>query len=101
AVRSSSPFEEGSMLLYRVRILLWPLSILAWAVAPSVVLGLTFTDDPLVPDATMIKAEHFRQIRSDIDTLRVALGLGPYPWTNPSPTPGKTVIQALDLIDIR
>ena len=44
------------MLLYRVRILLWTLCIWVWAAAPSVALGLTFTDDPLVPDTTTIKA---------------------------------------------
>jgi hypothetical protein len=42
----------------------------------------TFTDDPLVPGSTAIKAVHFIEIRSRIDALRVRLGLPAFSWTD-------------------
>jgi len=43
-----------------------------------------FTDDPLVPRVTVIKAVHITQLRSAVNAMRVAAGLGTVTWTDPS-----------------
>ncbi len=40
-----------------------------------------FTDDPLQPGVTPVKAVHFSELRQHIDALRARVGLGPVAWT--------------------
>ena len=42
-----------------------------------------FTDDPIVPGVTAVKAAHFTELRTRIDVLRETHGLGRFRWTNP------------------
>ena len=45
-------------------------------------------DDPLVPNATLIRGAHVVDLRRAIDAIRVAAGLGPA-WTNDEPPAGR------------
>lgn len=40
-----------------------------------------WTDDPIVPRATVVRAVHFQELRREIDLLRARQGLSAYPWT--------------------
>jgi YVTN family beta-propeller protein len=60
-----------------------------------------FSDEPLVAGITPIKAVHFTELRTRIDTLRAAYGLPAYPYTDPTLTTGVTVVQAQHLLDLR
>ena len=58
-----------------------------------------FTDDPLIPGVTQVKALHISELRTRIDGVRVKCGLPPYPWsTNPIPA---VVIQAAHITELR
>ena len=63
--------------------------------------ALTFTDDPLVPETTVVKAVHFQEMRDRINTLRTARMLGAFDFTDPVLTPGGTVISATHLAQLR
>jgi len=44
----------------------------------------TFTDETLIAAFTTDKAVHFLELRSDVDALRVQVGLPAFSWTDPS-----------------
>ena len=60
-----------------------------------------FTDDPLVPGVTPIKAVHFTELRARIDVLREEAGLGRFPWTDPVLRPGVTRVRLVHLLELR
>ena len=60
-----------------------------------------FTDDPLRPGETPIKAVHFRELRTRIDALRVAAGLARFPWTDAALTAGVTRVRLVHLLELR
>lgn len=60
-----------------------------------------FTDDPLVPRSTVIRATHIRELRARIDALRACLGLGPFNWTDATLQERSTVISKQHVIDLR
>jgi hypothetical protein len=64
-------------------------------------LNTTFTDDPLMPGVTAVKAVHITELRSRIDSLRAANGLAAYGWTDPTLSPDETVIRAVHILDLR
>jgi hypothetical protein len=67
----------------------------------SVVVGTTvFTDDPLTARSTLIKALHFTELRTAINTLRARYGLPAFGWSTVAPTSGGTVLKA-HLTDLR
>jgi subtilisin family serine protease len=55
----------------------------------------SFTDDPLQVGVTAIKAVHFTELRSMIDSVRSRYGLGAYGWTDAALTAGVTTIKAV------
>jgi hypothetical protein len=57
-----------------------------------------FTDAVLT--GLPVRAIHFTELRDRIDLLRLALGIGPYSWTDPGLAPGFTV-RAVHLLDLR
>ena len=61
----------------------------------------TFTDDPIVPGETPIKAVHFKELRERIDVLRTAGGLEPFSWTDPILTAGVTPVRLSHLLELR
>ena len=54
----------------------------------------SFTDHPLMPSATPIKAIHFTELRSRIDALLTATGAEPFAWEDPVLTAGGDAGQA-------
>ena len=60
-----------------------------------------FTDDPLVPAVTPVRAVHFRELRTRIDALRTTGGLSAYAWTDPALTPGVTRVRSAHLTELR
>ena len=61
----------------------------------------TFTDDPILPGVTPVKAVHFTELRGRIDLLRDGAGLAPFAWTDPVLTAGVTPIRLSHLLDLR
>ena len=60
-----------------------------------------FTDDPLVPGVTPVRAIYFAELRTRIDALRVGSGLARFPWTDPVLVRGVTPIRAVHLQELR
>ena len=60
-----------------------------------------FTDDPIVPGETPIRAAHITELRTRIDGLRAAAGLGRFAWTDPVVRPGVTRVKLVHLTDLR
>ena len=63
--------------------------------------GAPFTDDPIRPGVTTVKAIHFRELRDRIDSLRNAAGRAAPIWTDASPRAGTTPIRAGHLMELR
>ena len=60
-----------------------------------------FTDDPIVPGVTPVKAVHFTELRMRIDALRAAAGLPGFAWTDPVLTAGVTRVRLVHLQELR
>ena len=60
-----------------------------------------FTDDPIVPGVTPIKAIHFTELRNRTDALRNIAGLGRFPWTDPVLRVGVTRVRLVHLLELR
>src|SRR5262249_38042098 len=61
----------------------------------------SFTDSPLTAAVTRIKAVHITELRTHIDSVRVARGLAAYTYSNPVLTPASTLIRAVDILELR
>jgi len=59
----------------------------------------TFTDHPIQPGSTPVKAIHFLELRARIDALRE--GLPPFQWTDAMLTPGLTPVRLVHLTELR
>ena len=73
----------------------------AFAVTVTATAPPPFTDDPIVPGATPIRAVHFTELRTRIDAVRRGLGLTPFPWANPVLRAGGTPIRLQHLLELR
>ena len=60
-----------------------------------------FTDHPIVPGVTPVKAVHFTELRMRIDSARTAVGLGRFPWTDPVLSAGVTRVRLVHLLELR
>ena len=60
-----------------------------------------FTDDPLRPGVTPVRAIHFTELRARIDSLREAAGLGRFSWTDPALRAGVTPVRLVHLTELR
>ena len=60
-----------------------------------------FTDDPIRPGATPIRAVHFTELRTRIDGLRQAAGLAAFAWTDPVLRAGVTRVRLVHLLELR
>ena len=67
----------------------------------TVSLSPPFTDDPIRPGVTPIKALHFTELRMRIDALRRQAGLERFPWTDPVLTGGVTPVRLVHLLELR
>jgi len=66
----------------------------------TVTLAFGFTDDPLGP-STPVRAVHFTELRSAIDSERMAFGWVGFEWTDPALIPGITLAKAAHLSELR
>ena len=57
--------------------------------------GGRFTDDPIVPGTTVVKAMYVTELRERIDALRIGHGLGRFPWTDRTIVPGVTPVASV------
>ena len=60
-----------------------------------------FTDDPIVPGVTPIRAVHFTELRARVDGLRRGVELAPFAWTDPVLRAGVTRVRLAHLLDLR
>ncbi len=60
-----------------------------------------FTDDPIVPGETPIRAAHISELRTRIDGLRAGAGLGRFAWTDPVLLAGVTRVRLVHLTELR
>ena len=60
-----------------------------------------FTDEPLRRGVTPVRAVHFTELRTRIDALRRAGGVGSFPWRDPVLRAGVTPIRLAHLLDLR
>ena len=61
----------------------------------------TFTDDPIRPGATPVRAIHYAELRTRIDAVRSKAGLNPFAWTDPVLTAGVTPVRLAHLLELR
>ena len=75
---------------------------LSAAQAFGVSVGVTsFTDHPIRPGVTPIRAVHFAELRERIDALRREAGLEPFGWTDPVLRAGATRVRLAHLLELR
>ena len=67
----------------------------------TVTAAAAFTDDPIQPGVTPLKAIHYTELREQIDALREAAGLGPFRWTDPTLRAGVTRVRLVHLMELR
>ncbi len=60
-----------------------------------------FTDDPIRPGVTPIRAVHFTELRTRIDLLLGSVGLGRFRWTDPVLSAGVTRVRLVHLLELR
>ena len=60
-----------------------------------------FTDDPIVPGVTPVKAVHFEELRARIDVLRGEVGLSRFRWTDPVLRARATRVRFVHLLELR
>ena len=60
-----------------------------------------FTDPEIVPGVTPVRAVHFTELRTRINGVRTAAGLGGFPWTDPVLTAGVTRVGLVHLVELR
>ena len=61
----------------------------------------SFTDHPIVPGETPVRAVHFTELRARIDALRVSAGLPRFSWTDPALRTGVTRVTLAHLLELR
>ena len=59
-----------------------------------------FTDDPLVPGTTTVKAAHITQLRTAVNAMRAAANLGGYTYTDSGLSAG-AIIMKVHITDLR
>ena len=60
-----------------------------------------FTDDPIVPGATPVRAVHFTELRTRIDALRAGAGLVRFSWADPVLRGGPQQVRRVHLLELR
>ena len=73
----------------------------SFTVTVSTTVSGSFTDDPLQPGVTPVKAVHFTELRTRIDVLRAGTGLGRFAWTDPVLRAGVTPVRRVHLLELR
>ena len=60
-----------------------------------------FTDPEILPGVTPVRVVHFTELRTRIDGLRTAAGLGGFAWTDPVLTAAVTPVRLVHLLELR
>ena len=60
-----------------------------------------FTDHPLRPGVTPVRAVHLLELRARTDRVRAGLGLPAFGWTDPVLTPRATPVRRVHLAELR
>ncbi len=76
-------------------------AIQSFTVTVSTTVSVPFTDDPLQPGVTPVKAVHFTELRTRIDALRNGAGLLRFSWTDPVLRAGVTRVRRVHLLELR
>lgn len=70
--------------------------------AYSYVAPVSFTDSPIVPRVTPVRAIHATELRNAIASIRTRYGLSAFPWTNGALSPPGTVaVKRQDIVELR
>ena len=77
------------------------LLLLVCSTSPVRAQTFTFTDDPLVPAVTPVKAVHVAELRAAINVLRGRQGLAPFPFTDPILNVATAQIRAIHVAEMR
>ena len=72
-----------------------------FTVTVEVSVSVPFTDHPIRPGVTPVKAVHFTELRERIDALRMAAGLQAFSWTDAVLRAGVTSVQLAHLRELR
>jgi len=67
--------------------------------ARELMTAVTFTNDPIAPMATIVRAVHITELRNAVNAVRTLAGLAPATWTDPSLA--SLVIRAVHLTELR
>ena len=73
----------------------------SFTVTVSTTVSGSFTDDPIEPGVTPVRAVHFTELRTRIDALRSAAGLLRFSWTDPVLRAGVTRVRRVHLHELR
>ena len=73
----------------------------SFTVTVSTTVSGSFTDDPLQPGVTPVRAVHFTELRTRIDALRSSAGLPRFSWTDPVLRAGVTPVRRVHLLELR
>ena len=76
-------------------------AIQSFTVTVSTTASMAFTDDPLQPGVTPVRAVHFTELRTRIDALRSGAGLLRFSWTDPVLRAGVTRARRVHLLELR
>ena len=63
--------------------------------------GASFSDDPLRPGVTPVRAVHLLELRARVDGLRARAGLAASGWTDATIRPGATPARAVHVTELR
>ena len=61
----------------------------------------SFTDSILTTGLSIIRAVHILELRTRIDVLRNAAGLGNFPWTDPTLPSGTVLVKPIHITELR
>jgi hypothetical protein len=79
---SDSSVTEGATYVYKVRAIDASSRVSPFSV-PDAATTMSFTDDPVLANVTIIKAAHITELRQAVNLMRAAGGLGPMSFTDP------------------
>ena len=60
-----------------------------------------FTDHPIEPGVTRVRAIHFLELRARVDAQRARVGRPGFGWTDPTLIPGVTPVKRVHLTELR
>ena len=60
-----------------------------------------FTNDPLVPGTSLVRAVHIAELRARIDAVRTRSALPAFSWTDPALTARATIVRAQHVAELR